>query len=345
MEIVYSISAKLGVGIGLTSLHAIDQIKKAGYLKQTITGDTIQASSNDAVIKDNLFDVFASMRISPPVSILHGWGHMMYAQILKAHSLGAKTVLERASSHITWQNQILVEEFKRFGFNSKPIHPWSIKKQLAEYKETDYVTVPSQFAYDSFLGEKYPEEKLLLNPYGVDVKKFKQMKIESDGKFRALFIGANWIRKNLYDAEKAWADLNLKDAEFIVRSDAPKFPDINYDSIVVVKWFDDVVETYNKADVIIFPTLEEGNALTVGEAAACCTPSITTSSSGTWLDEKSCLFVPIHDIDALKEKIQYAYDNRDVLKKMGKEARKISEKNTWESYGKRLIANYRKIAE
>ncbi len=345
MNICYSIGVRLGYGIGNTSLQSINQIRNAGYLKQLITGDDISIPSTDSILHNNTFDVLASIRIKPPIDIGHFWGHMAYSQILKTHNLNAKTIVERASSHITWQNQIMVEEFKRVGYNSQPIHPWSIKKQLAEYKETDFVTVPSQFAYDSFLGEKYPEEKLLLNPYGVDTEKFKPMKIESDGKFRALFIGANWIRKGLYDAEKAWADLKLKNAEFIIRSGASEFPDINYDTIKRVKWFDSVVETYNKADVFILPTLEEGNALVISEAGACGTPSITTYNSGTWLDEKSCLFVPIHDIDALKEKIQYAYDNRDVLKKMGKEARKISEKNTWESYGKRLISNYEKIVE
>ena len=346
MDIVYTFGKKLGTGIGLTAQKTIDPIKKAGYLKQLITGDDIDIQSNDGILHNNTFDVLASIRIKPPCDIYHGWGHFCYSCLIKSHNLGAKTIVERASSSILNQNRILTEEFKRLGLNSQPIHPWSIKKQLAEYKETDYVTLPSKYAYDTFIDEGYPREKIFLNPYGVDVEKFKPVKTEKDEKFRALFIGDNWIRKNLYDAEKAWSDLNLKKAEFIIRCNAPKFPDINYDTIKRVNWFDDIVETYNRADVFIMPSLEEGNALVIGESGSCGTPSITTYNSGTWFEpDKSCFFVPIHDIKALKEAIKYCYDNLDELKKVGKNARKKCEENTWGHYGKKLISNYRKIAE
>jgi len=343
MNVVYTFGKSVGTGIGLTAMQTIEPIRKAGYLKQLITGNEIPVQSNDSILHNNTFDVLASMRIKSPIDILHAWGHMCYACLIKAHSLGAKTVVERASSHINNQNRILIEEFKRLKIKQIPIHPWVIKKQLVEYKETDFVTVPSKFAYDSFIDEGHSEEELFLNPYGVDINKFKPMKIEKDDKFRVLFMGENWIRKGLYYLLKAWNGLNLKNAELIIRSTNPIFKDIDYSSITMVKWIDDIVELYNKIDIFCFPTLEEGNALVIGEVSACGTPSITTFNSGTWLDDKSCFFVPICNIDALKEKIQYCYDNRDELKKIGKEARKVAEKNTWDFYGKRLISNYEKI--
>lgn len=345
MDVVYTFGKSLGTGIGLTALQTVEPIRKAGYLKQLITGDDIPVQSNDSILHNNTFDALASMRIKAPVDILHSWGHMCYAQLIKAHSFGAKTIVERASSHIQLQNKILIEEFKRFGIKSDPIHPWVIKKQLAEYKETDYVTVPSQFAYDSFLDEGFSEDKLILNPYGVDVNRFKPMKVEKDDKFRVLFMGENWIRKGIVYLLRAWNELDLKNAELIIRSTNPIFKDIDYKSIRPMGWVKDIVELYNKVDIFCLPTLEEGNALVIAEAASIGTPSITTYNSGTWLeDEKSCFFIPIRDIDALKEKIQYAYDNPNEIEKMGKNAKKIAEKNTWnDHYGKRLISNYEEI--
>lgn len=119
--------------------------------------------------------------------------------------------------------------------------------------------------------------------------------------------------------------------------------DIDYKSIWMTAWVEDIVKFYNSFNVFCFPTLEEGNALVLGEVSSCSVPSITTYNSGTWLDEKSCFFVPIRDVKALKDMIQYCYDNRDELKKIGKEARKKAEENTWDHYGKRLIENYLKI--
>ena len=343
MDIIYSIASKLGSGIGYTAEKTVEQIRKAGFLKQLITGDDIQVPSNDSILKDNAFDVLASLRISKPCDILHSWGHGCYAQIQKAHNIGAKTIVERASSHILLQNRILMEEYRRFGHNSVPIHPWVIKKSLAEFKETDYVTVPSRFAYDSFIDERYPEHKLLLNPFGVDTEKFHPMDVERPELFRVLFAGENWIRKGLWFLLKAWNELDLKDAELIVRSNAPILNDIDYKSIWMTAWVEDIVKFYNSFDVFAFPTLEEGNALVISELASCSIPSITTHNSGTWLDETSCFFVPIGDVKALKDMILYCYDNRDEIKKVGKEARKKAEENTWEAYGKRLISNYESI--
>ncbi|GAJ21575.1 unnamed protein product, partial [marine sediment metagenome] len=111
------------------------------------------------------------------------------------------------------------------------------------------VTVPSQFAYNSFVEEKYPEEKLIMNPFGVDIKKFHPMKVEKDDKFRVLFLGQNWIRKGLYYLEKAFSELDLKDAKLIVRCDAPIFPDIEYKNIIRKEWVDNIMELYNRVDV------------------------------------------------------------------------------------------------
>jgi glycosyltransferase involved in cell wall biosynthesis len=334
---------KLGTGIGYTSLKAIESIRQAGFLKQVITLDDIPVQSNDSIIKDNIFDILASMRISKPVDVLHGWGHGCYAQIQKAHSLNAKTIVERASSHINTQNRLLLEEYKKFNIKTLPIHPWIIKKSLMEFKETDFIAVPSRFAYNSFINEGYPEHKLVLNPFGVDINRFKPMNIKNDDIFRVLFVGENWVRKGVYYLLKAWNNLDLKNAELVIRSNIPFFQDIDYKAIKLLGWVDDIIRLYNNVDVFCLPTIEEGNALVVGEVSSCSIPSITTFNAGTWLDEKSCFFIPIRDIDALEKQIQYCYDNPDELKKTGREARKKAEENTWDHYGRRLIENYKKI--
>lgn len=341
MDVCYSIAAKLGSGIGYTAENAINAIKEKGWLKQLFTLKEIPIEEGQW--KDYAFDNIASIKLDT-MNIFHGWCNMSYSQILKAHSFGAKTVIERASSHVLDQYRVMVEEYERFKIKSGPIHPYSIRKQLNEYEMSDYVATPSEYSKQSLLNHSISEEKILQLPYGVDTDKFTPIKVEKDNIFRVLFVGQNWIRKGLYYLEKAFSELDIKDAKLIVRCDAPIFPDIDYKNIIRKEWVDDIVELYNSIDIFCLPTLEEGNALVVGELASCSVPSITTYNSGTWLEDgKSCFFVPIRDINALKEKLRYCYDNPDVVKKFGREARKKAEKNTWDNYGKRLLDNYEKI--
>jgi glycosyltransferase involved in cell wall biosynthesis len=343
MNVIYTTGARLGSGIGYTAQMDLECIKKAGYLKQSITGDDIPIQSNGSILKDNAFDVLASTRIMKPVDVGHFWGNMAYAQIQKVHNLGGKTVVTRASSHINTQNRIMLEEYKRFGYNSVPIHPWVIKKSLAEFKETDYVTVPSQFAFNTFIDEGYPEYKLILNPFGVDTEKFKPNPIDHD-KFTAIFIGENWIRKNVYRLEQAWANLNLKDNKLIIRSNAPIFNDIEYKNIELINWVQNIQDFYNMADIFIMPSLEEGCCLVVLEALASGIPVIISRQTGVEItDGKEGFYVDPYNVKDLQEKISYFFENRNEIKRMGKEARKYAEENTWDHYGGRLIARYNSI--
>jgi glycosyltransferase involved in cell wall biosynthesis len=53
--------------------------------------------------------------------------------------------------------------------------------------------------------------------------------------------------------------------------------------------------------------------------------------------------IPIRDIETLKEKILFFYQNEDKRKEMGKSAREHVENFTWERYGERLIKFYQSI--
>ncbi|MFQ6003511.1 MAG: glycosyltransferase, partial [Candidatus Zixiibacteriota bacterium] len=53
--------------------------------------------------------------------------------------------------------------------------------------------------------------------------------------------------------------------------------------------------------------------------------------------------IPIRDIETLKEKMLFLYENEERRKEMGKSARKYVGNFTWGKYGERLIGFYQSI--
>ncbi|MEW6624615.1 MAG: glycosyltransferase family 4 protein, partial [Bacillota bacterium] len=300
--------------------------------------DNIPVDNSNPVVKDNLFDSLASLMIGK-ADILHSWnGHCLF-QMHRAHDLGMKCIVERASTHIEYQYKLLKEEHEKFGIKHEPINPLVMKKSLLEYDKADYIFVPSKFAYDTF--PKKLRDKLRLIPFGVDIEKFKPKKLPHD-EFTCLFIGDNLIRKGYYYLERAWSELNLKNAKLIIKTNVKmRTPSPNIEIVGFVK---DVTELYNKTDVFVFPSVEEGSALVCSEAASMEVPVITTYNSGTWLtDKRSCFLIPIANVEAIKDKILYFYNNPEEIKKFGKRARKEAKQHTWHIYSKELIKTYESI--
>ena len=90
----------------------------------------------------------------------------------RARRMGAKTVLERGSSHMLYQRKILTEEYRQFGLEKEVVHPKVVERELTEYQEADYISIPSQFVKETFFQQGIPEEKLIQTPYGVDLSNF-----------------------------------------------------------------------------------------------------------------------------------------------------------------------------
>jgi len=56
--------------------------------------------------------------------------------------------------------------------------------------------------------------------------------------------------------------------------------------------------------------------------------------------------IPIRDVEKLKEKILYLYENPEICKQMGQNAKeRVKSGFSWEDYGKKIYENYQKILE
>jgi len=116
-----------------------------------------------------------------------------------AKSRGIRYICDRGPSHIRRQDQILRDEFELWGAVFSGIDERIMEREEAEYQIADLVTVPSKFAFQSFVEFGVPQEKMRLLPYGVDQTVFypdgrpkteqfnvlfKQFRIRSKGRIR-----------------------------------------------------------------------------------------------------------------------------------------------------------------
>ena len=249
--------------------------------------------------------------------------------------------------------KILTQEYSKF--NKKfTINYKTWQRELLEYELADFISVPSNFVKRSFIENGIPESKLILNPYGVDLSDFKQLK-KNDNIFRVVFAGGFNIRKGCVYLLEAFYQLDLPESELIHLGNVDE--DMN-----------DIINKYKRDNIkflgskpqkriiqilltvfrFILMSLEEGFGMVLPQAMACGLPVICSTNTGgkdlITQNGKEGFIVPIRDVKALKEKIKFLYDNPEKLKIMSKNAlNRVKSHFTWDDYGNRYIQNLEKI--
>lgn len=366
MRVIYTSAAKLaGPGLGYSAYQLALGIQEAGYLARLICGYAARneidpgllktlplfkvvawLARDNNIVRDMIFDL-AAARLLGRCDIVHGWSHQSLRTLRRAKTLGAVAFLECQSSHELARLELLAEEEERFSYRGR-IRPSreGLRRGLAEYETADIITVPSQFVYDSMIAHGIPESKLILNPRGADVDRFKP-RPQADQCFRVLFVGMVGLRKGVPYLLEAWEGLRLPKAELVlagrVAADGKAFLEryLGISNIKLLGHVRDMAELYNSATIFVFPSIEEGSAKVTYEALASGLPVITTPNSGSIVrDGKEGFVVPIRDVEALRERIAHLRENPGVRARMGHAARARAEQYTWDHSRRRLLQAY-----
>ena len=285
-------------------------------------------------------------------NILVAWSGSSLEAIIKAKKMGIKVVLERGSTHHSFQMKILQEEGDICGFTFTPdYYIW--ERDLLEYELADYISIPSNFVKRTFIEYGIPEKKILVNPYGVDLSSFKKIKKEDDI-FRVIFCGQISYQKGVQYLLQAFVELDLKDSELwligsINEAMRPVIQKFNSENIYLKGVYpqSELYKLYSQGSVFVMPSIQEGLAMVQLQAMACELPLICTTNTGgddLITDGVEGFVIPIRDVEILKDKILYLYQNQETAKSMGKNAKKkVSNGFTWEDYGNRTEQNYKRV--
>lgn len=306
------------------------------------------------VIKDNLFDWWATRQIEA-CDLYVGFSNYSLGAFRKLESTQTKTIVDCGSPHIALVARLLSEEYARHGLSSSPVSNAEIEKQSTEYQAADYIAVGSEYARRSFVEMKVPSEKIVKVQYGVDPEHFVPCP-KRDKVFRVLFVGLIGFVKGIQYLVPAWKRLGLpKDrAELcLVGPIQDAFRPIldQYKG-----WYkhlgalahQELSQVFSQASVFVLPSVSDGFGLAAAEAMGCGLPAICTENTGipdVIRDEQDGYVVPIRNPQRLAERLLYLYENPSVCAEMGKSAHRRIREFTWDAYGDKIVAEYKRILD
>lgn len=285
--------------------------------------------------------------------IIHCWSSYFLNTLRKAKKSGSITIVDRASAHILTQQDILCEEAEHLSVDIQLPDDKIIAKELKEYEEADYISIPSHFVKRTFLEQGIPEEKLIHVPYGVDLTDFRPVPKE-DKTFRIIHCGGISMQKGVHYLLQAFYELNLPDAELWL------IGGMNNEIKPFLKKYDNgrvfhkgpypqnqLYKYYSQGSVFCLASIQEGFGMVMPQAMACGLPVICTTNTGgedIVRDGVDGFIIPIRDVEALKEKILFMYENPERCREMGKSARlRVQSGFSWDDYGEKMIGEYRKV--
>lgn len=265
-----------------------------------------------------------------------------------AQRRGAKYICDRGSSHIRYQSIILREEFERWGEAFAGIDPRFIEKEETEYATADLVTVPSTFAYQSFVEMGVPRAKLRIIPYGINTRRFKKVSEPKQDRFEVLFTGQISFQKGVPYLLDAFGRVSHPRKRLrLIGGMSPemtryleRFPPSEEVEFLGHITQEKLKNIMSRSHIMVLPSIQEGLALVQAQALACGCPVIGTCHTGAedlFTDGKEGFIVPIRDSQAIADRLQLLADFPDRRSAMSEAALiRIAHLGGWSDYGERI---------
>lgn len=271
-----------------------------------------------------------------------------------ADRINALKVIDCANSHPTTLFGFWQRECDLWCPGEKvPIPRWMFARMNRELQRADLIIVQSRFCKESMILNGLPEEKIMINPMGVDTSIFKKRKTVPQ-KTKFISVGTICLRKGHQYLFRAFERVKatLPDAELVCvggyktdfRLERAKWENTftHYHSLTHAQ----IAELFQSSTAFVFPSQEEGIARAQVEALASGVPVVGTHEGGTTTliqDGVEGFIVHGRDPVNIAEAMVKIATDLELNRRMGDAAyEKGAAQNTWQDYGDRLIAEYEK---
>jgi glycosyltransferase involved in cell wall biosynthesis len=227
---------------------------------------------------------------------------------------------------------------------------------VAEYDEADCIVVPSTFAYETFRDVGYPEDRLFINPLGVDIHRFRPPS-SPEGTFRVVFLGRGSVQKGVVYLLRAWRRLDLPGGELILAGPIEpgakeilhrELQRVRAGTVRIVGPVGNPEAVLRESSVLVLPSVQDGFGLVVLEAMACGVPVIVSENVGA----KDCVregidgfVVPVRDADAIAARLEWLHGHPTQRGGMGARARERAMSYSWDAYRSRLAEKIQALAD
>lgn len=305
---------------------------------------------------DNRFGKWVAPQLGEE-DIIVTWGIQGLPIIEQAKKKGIKVIVERCSSHVITQRDLLLEEYRKLGAGTRALEesfsPRRVERECLEYELADFVAIPSVFVKESFLQNNVPGDKLFLNSYGADLQQFKPIPVVHDN-FRFIYTGALSIRKGIHLLLEAFQQFPVPGTELwlVGNADEDFKPILKRYPQAGVRFFPAVPQHelplyYNQCDAFVIASIEEGLATVQLQAMACGLPLLCTTNTGgadLLTEGEEGLVVPAGNIAALREKMLQLASSPAECRNMGyKAVKKVTNGYSWKDCGERAIEKYKSL--
>lgn len=259
---------------------------------------------------------------------------------------GGIFVCDRGSTHQRYQEQLLAEEYGRWGVGTPPSDPRDTRREEAIYAQADAITVPSTMAARSFAEMGVPAGKVHVLPYGVRLESFRPTGEPPADAFAVLFAGAVGLRKGVPYLLEAFAALRhpgkrlrvVGAVQEDIRAILPRLPMDRVEMLGSLPQAE-LAGLMSRSHVLVLPSIEEGLALVQAQAMACGCPVLCSTHTGgedLLTDGMEGFIVPIRDPVALAERMQRLADDPELQRRMRDAAlRRVQSIGGWKDYGDR----------
>lgn len=196
-------------------------------------------------------------------------GSVYKKSIIVAKKKKILTILEWGSKHIIEQLSC---------FNKLKSYPrYFLNRELAEYKIVNYISIPSTHVKISFIKHNIPSQKLLVNPYGVDLTQFSPTTLQDN--YDIITVGGWRYEKgsDLLIELCSKYKYRLLHVGTIINLAFPDMENMTHIDSVDQK---QLIHYYSKAKIFVLPSRAEGLALVQAQAMACGLPVVCSKETG-----------------------------------------------------------------
>ncbi len=253
----------------------------------------------------------------PPTEIVIGFATQTLHTGQAARRRGGIFVLDRACPHVDFQQDLVREESAKVGAVFQPEPAWFRDRQLAEYETANTILVPSRYSAQTFPAHLQP--KLLLAPLLGRAQAKGAIQLQRNTPFSVGVLGGHPLRKGYLYLLQAWKRLNLPNARLLIRSssDFSAYPLLEEllretPNVELIEYVPNIAEFYQRCDLFVLPSMDDGFGMALFEAMANGVPSIATRNCGAselLTDGVDGLLIDAGSVDQLVESITTLYED------------------------------------
>jgi hypothetical protein len=208
-----------------------------------------------------------------------------------------------------------------------------------ESLDADVVIAASSFTRKSLLWAGVSAERIVVLPYGVDSRIFRDDVATPSGKAKILFVGQPTARKGFRQLLSTWQRIGNKSAELhivsgptIERGDGQPGAPIVWHQRLALK---DLVALMNHVDLVVLPSIAEGFGHVLLESLSCGTPILCSDATAgpdllkRW--EEGFVFAG-GDWNEFSTRLDFWITQVDRLRRLRRPARILAESLPWETF-------------